>query len=194
MVRPREFDRDVALQKATEVFWARGFAGTSTEDLLTAMGIGRQSLYNAFGDKRKLYLESLRVYQENSTSGHLARLKAAESPLDGIRDMLVGLAPDDDAVRALGCMGVGAVGEFGTTDPELCDMRKKVSPALAKRLVERIREGQAKGEIETRLDARLAAAFIQTTMSGMQVAARGGASVSDLRAIATFTVDRLRAS
>jgi TetR/AcrR family transcriptional repressor of nem operon len=57
MVRPREFDRDEALDRATRAFWAKGYASTSTEDLLAAMNIGRQSLYNAFGDKRKLYLE-----------------------------------------------------------------------------------------------------------------------------------------
>jgi TetR/AcrR family transcriptional repressor of nem operon len=59
MARPREFDREEALERATGVFWAKGYASTSTDDLLTAMGIGRQSLYNAFQDKRALYLEAL---------------------------------------------------------------------------------------------------------------------------------------
>lgn len=59
MVRPREFDRGEALQRAMRVFWAKGFAATSTDDLVQAMGIGRQSLYNAFGDKKRLYLEAL---------------------------------------------------------------------------------------------------------------------------------------
>ncbi|WP_155737462.1 TetR/AcrR family transcriptional regulator, partial [Agrobacterium tumefaciens] len=63
MARPREFDRDAALEKALRVFWSKGFAATSTDDLREAMGIGRQSLYGAFGDKRKLYLEALDAYQ-----------------------------------------------------------------------------------------------------------------------------------
>ncbi|WP_095992206.1 TetR/AcrR family transcriptional regulator [Cystobacter fuscus] len=181
------------MEKAIDVFWSKGFAATSTDDLLNAMGIGRQSLYNAFGDKRQLYLEALRTYQRNTTSGHLARLTSPTSPLDGILDLLVGLVSEDDARRRLGCMGVGSVGEFGTTDPELVEMREKISPVLHARLVGRIREGQAKGEIDSSLEPAEAAAFIQMTMTGLQVAARGGAGAEDLHGLARFTVDRLRA-
>ena len=64
MARPREFDREEALERATGVFWAKGYASTSTDDLLT-------SLYNAFQDKRALYLEALERYQRTTTAGHL---------------------------------------------------------------------------------------------------------------------------
>ena len=57
MARPKEFDRDSALQKAVDVFCDRGYDGTSTEELLRAMDISRQSLYDTFGDKRQLYLD-----------------------------------------------------------------------------------------------------------------------------------------
>lgn len=193
MARPREFDRDAALEKAIDLFWAKGFAATSTDDLQRAMGIGRQSLYNAFGDKRRLYLEALRAYQRRTIGGHVERLTSPASALDGIRDLLVGLTPADDCRRALGCMGVGSVGEFGTTDPELVEMRQKIVPVLGERLAERIREGQAKGEIDPSLDAADAAGFVQMTMTGLQVAARGGAGADSLNDLARFSIDRLRA-
>ena len=79
MARPREFDREEALERATGVFWAKGYASTSTDDLLTAMGIARQSLYNAFQDKRALYLEALERYQRTTTAGHLHYLASGES-------------------------------------------------------------------------------------------------------------------
>ena len=88
MVRPREFDRDAALDRAMQVFWAKGFAATSTEDLVAAMGIGRQSLYNAFGDKRRLYLESLEAYQQ----------------LDGSADHVGGALLASRAARHLACL------------------------------------------------------------------------------------------
>ncbi len=122
------------------VFWSKGFAATSTEDLVSAMGIGRQSLYNAFGDKRRLYLEALRGYQRKTTGGHLSRLNSAASPIEGVINLLAGLVPDDDRLRGLGCMGIGSVAEFGASDPDLVEMREKDFPVLRDRLISRIRE------------------------------------------------------
>ena len=192
MVRPREFDREIALEQARLVFWAKGYAATSTDDLVKAMGIGRQSLYNAFGDKWKLYMEALADYQQGSTSSHAQRLQAPASALQGLRDMLEGLAVDDDALRALGCMGVGSVCEFGSTESQLLELRAKSSTYLHSRLVKRIREGQAAGEIDPTLSASEAASYMMMSMTGIQVAARSGAKVAELRRLARFAVDRLK--
>jgi TetR/AcrR family transcriptional repressor of nem operon len=192
VVRPREFDRDEALDGATRAFWAKGYASTSTDDLLAAMNIGRQSLYNAFGDKRKLYLEALERYQRRSSANNLERLNSSASPLGGIEALLLGLVSEDDSVRALGCMGVSAVCEFGTADPELMMLRSKVGPRLLRRLVERIREGQACGEVDLAIDAREAAAFLQMTMQGIQLGARAGGDAKHLRALARFAIKRFK--
>jgi AcrR family transcriptional regulator len=192
MARPREFDRELALERATDLFWAKGYGSTSTEDLLAAMGIGRQSLYNAFGDKRALYLEALERYQRATTAGHAQRLKAPDSPLAGVEALLLGLIAEDDGRRSMGCMGVGAISEFGAGDPALAELRASVGPALFSCLVERLREGQAQGEIDRAMNADEAARFIQMTMTGLQLAARSGASAEALRALARFAVDRLK--
>lgn len=194
MVRPREFDRDTALEHAIQVFWTKGFAATSTEDLLQAMGIGRQSLYNAFGDKRRLYLEALAAYQRRATADHLRRLCGPVSPLKGIGDLLCGLVADDDRLRAMGCMGIGAIGEFGPSDPELAMLRAKVARLLGMRLLERIREGQKIGVLDPGMDPKSAVGLIQVTMAGIQLAARGGAGADELRKIARFAVNRLKAN
>lgn len=193
MARPREFDRDAALTAAIKVFWSKGFAATSTEDLVRAMGIGRQSFYNAFGDKRQLYLEALEAYQRNATSCHLGRLTTPASPLDGLKDLLIGLIPDEDSLRCRGCMSVGSIGEFGTTDPELVEIRERMIAVFRAKVEHRIREGQMLGEIDPDVDAVQAASFIEITMSGFQLAARGGAGAKELHALATFAVERLRA-
>ena len=192
MARPREFDRELALQKATEVFWAKGYASTSTEDLIAAMGIGRQSLYNAFGEKRSLYVEALERYQQTTTLGHLQRLNGPASPLAGIEALLLGLIAEDDRVRAMGCMGVGAVGEFGAGDPELAALRAKAGPPVFSRLIKRMREGQASGEIDPTMEAAEAARFVQMTMTGLQLAARAGGDAKSLRSMAAFAVERLK--
>src|SRR5260370_36903102 len=109
MARPREFEREEALERATEVFWAKGYASTSTDDLLTAMGIGRQSLYNAFQDKRALYLEALERYQRTTIAGHLQRLNRAASPIAGVQPLRLGLITNSSDTRALDCVWCGAV-------------------------------------------------------------------------------------
>lgn len=193
MARPREFDRDAALQDAIQVFWVKGFAATSTEDLLAAMKIGRQSLYNAFGDKHALYVAALDAYQRKSVDGHIQRLEGPSSPLDGICALLTGLVPDDDRVRALGCMGVGSACEFSTSEAELVEMRQASYARLQNRVLARLREGQATGEIDPALAPDEAADFIQMTMTGIQLAARAGAGSEPLRTMARFAADRLKA-
>jgi TetR/AcrR family transcriptional repressor of nem operon len=86
------------------------------------------------------------------------------------------------------------VGEFGTSDPEISALRAKVAPLLGARLVERLLEGQAKGEINPDLKAEEAAGFIQLMMTGIQVAARAGVGAKDLKRMARFAADRLLAN
>src|SRR5258706_1118242 len=192
MVRPREFDRDEALDRATRAFWAKGYASTSTGDLLAAMNIGRQSLYNTFGDKRKLYLEVLKRYQQASNAGHLERLNGGASPLQGIEALMFGLIAEDDSVRALGCMGVNAVCEFGTADQDLVMLWRKLTPWLFKRLVKRIREGQDCGEVDLTIDACEAATFFQMTIQAIQLGARAGEEAKRRPAQPRLPVNRLR--
>jgi AcrR family transcriptional regulator len=74
MARPKEFERDTALDDAIAIFCDHGYEGTSTEVLLGKMGIGRQSLYDTFGDKRRLYLEALQRYAEGNVASQIAAL------------------------------------------------------------------------------------------------------------------------
>src|SRR5271156_6168891 len=84
--RPRSFDETGALEKATQVFWSKGYDGVTIDDLVTAMGVGRPSLYAVFGDKRAIFLRALRAYAE--AKGARAA-KALFSP-PALRDSLVG--------------------------------------------------------------------------------------------------------
>jgi AcrR family transcriptional regulator len=174
------------------LFWEKGFAATSTDSLLKEMDIGRQSLYNAFGDKRQLYLEVLRSYQQMSIGGHLKRLNEPASPLEGIFQLLSGLAVTDRKLRGLGCFGVSSIGEFGTSDPELRRLGEASGALLRARIAERIREGQALGEIDPGFAAEEGAAFVQTSMMGLQVTARAGAGLKDMQELAAFAVQRLK--
>jgi AcrR family transcriptional regulator len=192
MARPKEFDRDAAMKQAMSVFWSKGYAATSTDDLLQAMKIGRQSMYDTFGDKRRLYVEALERYQMESVAGHVARLRASASPLAGIEALLAGVIAPDKVTREMGCMGVGAICEFGNTDAELAALRTRSGRLLHKTLTERMQDAQEASEIAETVDIACAVRFVEVTMFGLQVAARAGESARALRDMAAFTIARLR--
>jgi TetR/AcrR family transcriptional regulator, transcriptional repressor for nem operon len=192
MARPREFDRDAAVQRAMSVFWRKGYAATSTDDLLRAMNIGRQSMYDTFGDKHRLYLEALERYQRESIAENIRRLRSTASPLAGIEALVIGIIASDKSTRARGCMGVGSISEFGSTDPNLVTLRAKSGGAQHKALIERLRHAQAGNEIGASVDIELAARFVETTMFGLQVAAKAGASLQSLRDTAAFAIASLK--
>src|SRR5258708_20829123 len=112
MARPKEFDRGIAVERAMSVFWSKGYAATSTDDLLEAMKIGRQSMYDTFGDKRRLYVEALRGYQLESVAGHIKRLRSTASPLAGIEPLGARVISSDRTTLAKGCMGSRAISHF----------------------------------------------------------------------------------
>ena len=192
MARPKEFDRDTALQGAVGVFCDHGYEGTSTEALLRAMGISRQSMYDTFGDKRQLYLEALQRYIADSVSDQIRALNTASSPLKGLEAALHALASKAVAETAPGCLGIGAICEFGRSDKEVATLSDTASRTLLSALERRIVEGKAAGEIGADVDTRAAAQFVTATLTGIKVAARGGASHATLRNIARMAIRSLK--
>jgi TetR/AcrR family transcriptional repressor of nem operon len=192
MARPREFDRDEALKHATAVFWAKGFEGASTDDLLSAMKIGRQSLYDTFGDKRRLYLEALERYLAASISSHIATLESEASPLAGIRKMLMTFATADAGSRTLGCMGVASISEFGLSDPQINALNRSSAMTLDAALGRVLRNARSREEISPELDEKAATHFIQSTMLGLKVSGKAGLDSSALRQIVDVAMEALR--
>ena len=193
MPRMKEFDRDQALLRAAEVFWDRGYEAASTDELLTAMGIGRQSMYNAFGDKRRLYLEALQQYQAEYGAEMFERLRTAASPLAALSGILLAVARQSADERRRGCMAVNAATEFGQGDQEVGAI-VNAGVNLCHAAYERVlAEAKRKGEVRLDLDERAAARFLHSTLVGLRVSARSGAAPEMLHDIATVAIDGLRA-
>ncbi|HEY4351436.1 MAG TPA: TetR/AcrR family transcriptional regulator [Paraburkholderia sp.] len=187
MARPRKFDRDGALEQAIEAFSEHGYAGTSTEALIRAMNLSRQSLYNAFGDKRGLYLEALRTYMAASVSEHLQILDRSTSARQGIEHLLSDCA--DWPVRP--CLGTHAVCEFGRSDPDIAALTERAAHTLRTALERCIAKAKADGEVAADIDEGAAASFLGATLSGIKVAARSGAPKERLRDIARMALRSL---
>ncbi|WP_394780043.1 TetR/AcrR family transcriptional regulator [Undibacterium sp.] len=192
MARKKEFNREDAVRKAMEVFWEKGFEAASTDDLLSGMGIGRQSMYDTFGDKRQLYLEALQHYVSDSISNLLQCMRTADSSLQALSNVLLQIATGSAAHQAKGCMGVSAVSEFGQADEDINRILASSGMLLESTLERVISDGQQKGEIRASLQPRLAAKFIATTLLGLKLSAKGGVSQQELFAIADFALEGLK--
>ncbi len=188
MARPKEFDAATALTAALGVFREHGFEGSSAGMLVAAMGIGRQSLYDTFGDKWQLYQAALRHYATQETGQHIAKMRSKPRAVEGIEAMVgrvVALAHEP-------CLGVGAICEFGRSRPELVAITQAADQAMRSVMVETIRQAQAEGDLAPDLDPGTVASFITASFSGIRVAARAGAEAAELRALGYLALRALR--
>ena len=192
MARPREFESETALKKAIGAFSEHGYEGTSTDALLLAMGISRQSMYGAFGDKKRLYLKALQHYTADSISNQLRALSSVSSPVKGLEEMLdfaVSLAIADPQPK---CLGISAICEFGRSNPEVTMITEMASRTMLSGLERRISEARASGEISKSVDAQIAAQFMMATLAGIKIAARAGATPEGLRGVARLAMRSLK--
>lgn len=192
MARPREFDRDDALRRAIEVFSDRGYEGASTAMLLEEMGISRQSMYDTFGDKRRLYLECLQAYTADSIGQQMRALNSAASPIKGLEAHLMRSVEEALARPVAKCLGISAVSEFGRSDPEVVAITDLASRTLLAAVERRVAEAKSAGETPPDIDSREAANFVMATLTGIKVAARAGGSAESLRGIARMALRSLQ--
>jgi TetR/AcrR family transcriptional regulator, transcriptional repressor for nem operon len=188
MARSREFDVDTALDGAIGVFREHGFEGASAEMLVNAMGIGRQSLYDTFGDKWQLYRSAVRRYAMGECSAHLEALRSGARAVDGIDAMLRRVV---ETARQP-CLGVGSICEFGVSRPDLDEVRTPLAKTLRNAIAARIRAAQRDGDVASRLDPKAASEFLIANIAGIRVAGRGGANRAALTSLADMALKALR--
>lgn len=176
MTRPKTFDVDAALDAAIGVFREHGFEGTSARMLVDAMGIGRQSLYDTFGDKWQLYQQALRRYVIAEVKAHRAALNSGLRAIDGIRALVERVVRE----AATPCLGVGSIAEFGCSRPELAEINAAADRALRAAMIERLRAAQAAGDIAEALAPDIVATFLIASVAGIRIASRGGVEPNEL--------------
>lgn len=187
MARPKAFDRDTALDAATGVFRENGFDAASTEALTGAMRIGRQSLYDTFGDKWQLYLAALARDTGGDLAAHLAALGTGPRAVDGLEIFLARVR----AAAAEPRLGLGAALAYGRGRPEVNAILDAAERTLLAALAARLRDAQAEGDVAGAVDAREAAAFLSAAVSGIRLAGRRGAGALQLQALAELSLRAL---
>jgi AcrR family transcriptional regulator len=195
--RPRSFDRDEALERAMEVFWKQGFEGASLNDLTGAMGINPPSLYAAFGDKERLFLEAVERYQ--AKRGDECRYADAPTAREAIDQLLTYTAAEfTRPCNPRGCLMVMAATTSSASSPRLQATLAQGRAASRACLKARLDQGLADGELPRGTDTGALADFYHAILAGMSLQARDGASRKSLMAVAKAAMhawpDRTNAS
>ena len=186
--RPLSFDREIALDRALLEFWRHGYETTSIADLTKAMGITAPSLYTAFGDKRRLFLEAMHRYV-----GDLAiiesRLAAAPTAFEGVQAMLLGAAISftGDATPR-GCLLASATASGSDAAVEVQSAVSEVRRGIAALLIERIGRDVLARILPASVDAVGLSDLVLAVVQGMSVLARDGVPRERLLAMAAHAM------
>jgi len=185
--RPTEFDRQAALEKAMSLFWRYGYEGTSLSKLLDEMGIRRQSLYNAFGDKHTLFVEAVNHYNSQVTQRLLDILMASGSGLRNIRKALELSASFASGKDYCGCFLTNSIVELAPHNKEVAEIvylaNKRITSAFKAALDAAIKSGEISADTDTRAVAR----FLNSTMHGIVVSGKasyGKTAITDIVKVA----------
>jgi TetR/AcrR family transcriptional repressor of nem operon len=182
MARPREFDTDQALQAALELFWQRGYEATSISDLVEHLGIGRASIYAAFGNKHELYLKALDRYLKIRDPDPIALLSQPGPALPAISALFERYTEETicDQKRR-GCMVVNAAVERLPGDLQVARRIESSWDSLEVALTSALTRAAAQGELSAEREPRAVARFLLIVLQGLRVIGKGDPDPNRLR-------------
>jgi len=182
--RPKEFDKDLALLAAMRIFWTQGYEGTSIQDLVSATGVNKPSLYATFGCKEEIFRQAVELYDRVEGRATSQSLSAARTARDAVETMLRSNARAYAVAEGpRGCMIVLS-SLLGAPENEsvrafLAANREDGESMLRQRLS----QGMAEGDLSPSADVHQLAAFYTTVLEGLSIQARDGAGVKKLNMI-----------
>jgi len=193
MVRTREFDPDVALQKAMHVFWRRGYRHTSLMNLVEATGVGKKGLYTVFGNKYDLYIKAMEYYKCMQAEELLYEIERKGSGYAQIEDLFNrALSFTQSELGDRGCLVCNAMAEFGDQEPEIWRaitthidrFRKAIRSALANSIKNK--------EIASSININRHANFLTSVLQSLMLMSRAGTDYSVMKDTVDLTLRSLR--
>jgi TetR/AcrR family transcriptional repressor of nem operon len=173
MARPREFDEERVLRAAAGVFRRHGYAGASVQELTKATGLGKGSLYGAYGSKHGLYLAALDQYADRNVGATRQALEASDSPVGELRQYLDGIAAGSSD-GSPSCLFTAATAERSAEDPAVTQRVHAAFEDIAAALRASAERGQADGTIAAGVDPQTAADLLLAVARGIEVLGHAG--------------------
>ncbi|CAL9672586.1 TetR/AcrR family transcriptional regulator [Streptomyces sp. enrichment culture] len=194
--RPREFDKEQTLERALKLFWSRGYGATSIQDLVDALAVERGSLYGAFGDKRRFYLEAVRLYWE-VYERHLLTALGTSPLLPALREILTHPVRLDelisDAGVPQGCLVGNTTAELVPQDSEATEIVTHSYRRFTDIVTDALRRAQAAGEVTGRAHPEAQARMLLYLVQGLSLVSRAGSDTAAALAAIDTALDGLRA-
>ncbi|HTV74501.1 MAG TPA: TetR/AcrR family transcriptional regulator [Candidatus Acidoferrales bacterium] len=173
--RPRSFDENTAIAKATQVFWQKGYDGVTVDDLVAEMGVGRPSLYSIFGSKREIFMRVLQAYAERKGALSEKALLSPPTLRQAIASFLrFGVTSATEQRSASGCllMCIAPV----VDDPEVRQFLQKAERGALEMVQRRFSEAIAAGEIPSDFPVAARASQVLDLVRGLTMRAQLGTS------------------
>lgn len=191
--RPREFDVEDVLDAAMQAFWAKGYEATSLTDLVAATGLLKGSLYQAFGDKHSLFLQSLNRYLEAMHRQKNEILQQAATPLEGIQNVLHRLIDmvDGDSACPKGCMAINTLIELAPHDRKVQQIMDDHIGNMRKSMEKTVQQAQAAGQIGSDRSPEVLAALLLTFMVGLTTSLKGPLTKAEAHSLVDAQLDAL---
>jgi TetR/AcrR family transcriptional regulator, transcriptional repressor for nem operon len=189
MGRPREFDEPTVVAAAQGAFWAHGYAGTSLADLMVATGLGKGSLYGAFGDKHGLFVRTFEEYCTDAVAGVEAQLTGDGPAYPRLVAHIRAVAESTvEDVERRGCFLAKSSAELAGTDEAVLERVRGAFTRLVELLTNCIADAQREGDLAADADPRRLAATVLATLRGIEALGKAGMDGDMLRGIGETAV------
>ncbi len=169
----KQFDPEIALDKAMQLFWAKGYAATGLNELVEAMEIGRKSLYDTFGNKRTLYIKALDRYSQTIVSDIHRGLNNPDRPaLENVRAVMRDIAAMNSKPMSPGCLLGVSMAQFRTDDAEMAAVLRKHMQRVERAYYKAFAKAQAQGDLKPTTNVRNLARLFMSTHQGLTLIGR----------------------
>jgi len=174
-----------------DTFWDKGYEKTSLDDLMARMNVGRQSLYDTFGDKRSLYLKALDAYRVSTQTAMSTLFDSGHPVCDCFGALLYGIANESRADHERGCLLLSANLERQLDDKNVASLVRRNQSEVEVIFETALRNAQQRGELDPDKNPAALASFMLSTIQGMRHAARARSDRAALKAIADIALSAL---
>jgi TetR/AcrR family transcriptional repressor of nem operon len=185
MARPRKFDEDTVMEAVREQFCCSGYAATSLEDLMSATGLGKGSLYGAFGDKRQLFLRVFDEYCASAVADVRSQLTGDDAhAIDRLRGyFLANVESIGRDTTHRGCLLARGTGELASVEPKVAARSLETYRELEELFTTCLNQAQRHGDLKPGADTQKLGALLLSILRGIEALGKAGMDEASLRGI-----------